>query len=77
MHLSPILPHSPPISFFLTCSPARTDNEYLHCVKSSSSLLTYPLRPEYIPQHHILEHPQPMSFPQYKRPSFTPIQNKE
>ena len=32
-----------------------------------------PLSLTYLPQHHILEHPQPMFFPQCKRPSFTPI----
>ena len=34
-----------------------------------------PLRPKYSPQHPILKHPQPTLFPQYERPSFTPIQN--
>jgi len=34
-----------------------------------------PLRPKYLPQHHILEHHQPMFLPQTDRPSFTPVQN--
>ena len=34
------------------------------------------LKPIYLPQHHILEHPQPTLFPQYEKPSSTPIQNK-
>ena len=33
-------------------------------------------RPEYHPQRPILKHPQPTFLPQYKRPSFTLIQNK-
>ena len=33
-----------------------------------------PPRPKYSPQHPILKNPQPMFFPQRKRPSFTPIQ---
>ena len=34
----------------------------------SLPLLCYlvPLRPKYLPQHPILEHPQPMFVPQYK-----------
>ena len=34
----------------------------------------FPLSPKYLPQHSILEHPQPMLFPQSERPSFIPIQ---
>jgi hypothetical protein len=33
-----------------------------------------PLRPKYLPQHPIFEHPQPMLLPQCERPNFTPIQ---
>jgi hypothetical protein len=33
------------------------------------------LRFKYLPQHPILEHPQPMFLPQCDRPSFTPTQN--
>jgi hypothetical protein len=33
------------------------------------------LRPKYLPQHHIVDHPQPMLLPQCERPSFTRIQN--
>ena len=40
----------------------------------SPSYLVLP-RPKYSPQHPILKHPQPAFLPQYKRPSFTPIQN--
>ena len=32
-----------------------------------------PLRPKYLPQHPILEHPQPMTVPRRDRPSFTPM----
>jgi len=41
----------------------------------SSWLLCYhvPLRPKYLPQHPILEHPQPMFLPQCERPSSSPI----
>ena len=39
---------------------------------SLCTLLRTP-RPKYVPQHPILEHPQPMFLPQIKRPSFTPI----
>jgi hypothetical protein len=34
-----------------------------------------PLRPEYLHQHPILEHVQPMFLPQRKQPSFTLIEN--
>jgi hypothetical protein len=34
-----------------------------------------PFRPKYLPQHPILEYPQPMFIPQCEIPSFTPIQN--
>jgi hypothetical protein len=34
-----------------------------------------PLRPKCLPQHPILEHPQPVCLPQCERPSFTPSQN--
>ena len=30
-----------------------------------------PLRPKYVPEHTILEHPQPMFLPESDRPSFT------
>jgi hypothetical protein len=53
------------------------------CRSLSSSLCSFlqsrylvPLRPKYSPQHPILKHPQPTFFPQYERPSFTPIQNR-
>ena len=44
---------------------------------SSSPIPCYlvPFSPKYIPQHHILEHPQPLFLPQCERPSFAPIQN--
>jgi hypothetical protein len=31
-----------------------------------------PFSPKYLPQHPILEHPQPVFFPECHRPSFTP-----
>jgi len=34
------------------------------------------LRPKYLPQHPILEHPRPMLLPLCGRTSFTPIPNK-
>ena len=39
------------------------------------SPVTSSLRPNYLPQHRTLEHPQSVLFLQYDRPSFTPIQN--
>ena len=41
----------------------------------SSLLACYlvPLRPEYLPQHPVLEHHQPISLPQCERSSFSPI----
>ena len=36
-----------------------------------------PLRTKYSLLHPILRLPQPMFLPQYQRPSFTPIQNKQ
>ena len=46
-------------------------------VMQSSSLLFHlvPLRPKYLLQHCIVEHPQPIFLPQFERPSFTPVQN--
>ena len=41
------------------------------------SYVTVPLRPKYLPQHPILEHPQPMFLPQCERPSFTLIRIKQ
>jgi len=35
----------------------------------------HPLRSHYLPQHSILQNPQPMFFPSCERPSFTPVQN--
>jgi len=32
---------------------------------------------KYLPQHPILEHTQPVLFPEYERPSFTPIKTPE
>jgi hypothetical protein len=32
------------------------------------------LRPKYLPQHPILERPQPLLFPQFERPSLTCLQ---
>jgi hypothetical protein len=37
--------------------------------------LLLPLRPRYLPQRAILEHPHPTFLPQRERPSFTPIQS--
>jgi hypothetical protein len=34
-----------------------------------------PLWSKYYSQNPVLKHPQSMLFPQYERPSFTPIQN--
>jgi len=39
------------------------------------SFLKLPLDPRYIPQHPILKHLQPMFFPKYDQPCFTPIYN--
>jgi len=66
-----------PISFFLILLPKEhvvrsINHEATHCVFSSSSLLL-PLRPKYLPQQPILEHPQPTFLPQYERPSFTHV----
>ena len=33
------------------------------------------LRPKYHPQHPIIEHPRPMSFPQCEKPCFTLVYN--
>jgi len=41
----------------------------------SSGLLLLPLRPKYLPQHPVSEHPRLAFLPYVKRPSFTPIQN--
>jgi len=35
----------------------------------------FPLRPKYLPQRPILEHPQPMFLPPCERASFTPSQH--
>ena len=40
-----------------------------------SPLTLSPVDPKHLPQHPVLEHPQPMLLPQSERPSFTPIQN--
>jgi len=45
------------------------------CSFQHSPVTSSLLRPIYSPQHLILIHPQPTFFPQWERPSFTPIQN--
>jgi hypothetical protein len=47
----------------------------LLCSLLHSPVPLFPLRPKYLPQHPILEHPQPMFIPQCERSSFTTIQN--
>ena len=69
--------HTPPISFFITCTILGEE------CRSFSSLLCsslhphhlIPLRPKYSPQHPILKHCEPTFLPQSEWPSFTPIQN--
>jgi len=34
------------------------------------------LRPSYLPQHSVFNHPQHVFFPEYESPRFTPIQSK-
>jgi hypothetical protein len=41
---------------------------------SPLSLLPCALRPKHLPQHPILEYPQPVNLPQFVSPSFTPTQ---
>ena len=71
--------HAQPISFFSILSlEKKYGEEYRSWSSSLCSLLHSPLtssrlRPKYIPQHPILEHSQPMTLPQCKRRSFTPI----
>jgi len=43
---------------------------------SSFPCYLVPLRPKYLPQQPILEHPQPAFLRQCQRPSFTPIRKK-
>jgi hypothetical protein len=43
-------------------------------VQSSPLPVTSSLRPEYFPQHLILEHPQPLFLPYCETPTFTPYQ---
>ena len=40
-------------------------------------LFPIPLRPKYLSQHPILEHPPPIFLCQCERPSFTPIQKQQ
>jgi len=60
-------------SFFSTRSPEclirSTDHE--------APRYLVPLRPKYFPQHPTLQHHRPMFLPQWERPSFTPIQNRQ
>jgi len=39
---------------------------------STVSYYLVPLRAKYLPQHSILDHPQPTFFPRCEKPSFTP-----
>ena len=75
--LSPFVLRALPISFFFILSPKEhvvrsINHEATHCV-FFCSLLLLTLRPKYLPQHPILEHPQPTFLPQYGRPDFTHV----
>jgi hypothetical protein len=73
---SSYVPHAPPGSTVLILPPEyfvrNTDHEASHdaCYLFQSQLRLY-----YILKPPILKYLQPMFLPQYKRPSFTPIQN--
>jgi len=56
---------------------SSTDHKAPRYVVFSTPCNLVPLRPQYSPQHPILEHPQPTFLPQCARPSFTPIQNNK
>ena len=78
--LSPIVPSSPPISFFLDLVTRIMFGVYRSRSSSLCSLFQIPLTSTILGPHIILsplfsKHPQPMFFPQCERPSFTPIQN--
>jgi hypothetical protein len=70
--LCPIRVTCPPISLFMILST-------VHLVRSTSYLLCSlshsPLYPQYLPQHPILELPQPTFLPHCDWPSFTPTLN--
>ena len=51
----------------------RTSHSAPNYAISSTPCYFILLGPKYLPQHPILQHPQPMFLPQCKRPSFTPI----
>jgi len=68
MHLScrPYVPHTPPISFFLIWSPEKyfvrnTEYKASSYVVFSTSPIPRPVWAQCLPQHPILEHPQPVS----------------
>jgi hypothetical protein len=65
------VPHASTISFLITLVIFydSTKDKDIHPVP----LYIVPLKPKYLPQHPILEHPQLMLLPQCERPSFTPI----
>jgi hypothetical protein len=77
----PLLPHScympcPSHPPWLDHSWRRVQVTKLHIMQFSPiSRHFISLRSKYSPQHPVLKHPQSTFFPQYQRPSFTPIQN--
>ena len=76
--LSPI-PATCPVHFIILDLITRIFGEEApHYVVISILLLPLvPLKPKHSPQHPILKHPQPAFLHQYKRPSFTPIHNRQ
>ena len=78
--LSSILPNPLPLPLLLIYRPHniyRSIQITKFLIVKSTPFICYrvPIRLRCPPQHPILKHPQPISLPQYNRPSFKPIQN--
>ena len=73
---SPHVSHAPSISFSFVWSPEFylmrcTDQTALHCEIFPICRYLLPLSSKYLPQHPILEHPQPIFLPQFEKPGVT------
>jgi hypothetical protein len=65
------MPHVRPILIPLIWLPSHhLKSPFIQFSPTSCHVL--PLTAKCLPQHHVLQHPQPVLLRQYERPSFTP-----
>ena len=80
MHITCHMPSPSPSSLFGHPNNMWWGIQIIKLLVMQSSPLSchlVPLMPKYLLQHPILEHIHPMFLPQWEKPSFIPIQNKQ